>query len=305
MTRYGALGRLPLRVDGYSLAPLRLEVAGDFTRVTTVVELRGGGEIGHGEDLVYEEPDQERFLHDGARLPLSGSFTFDEFSERLGGLPLFSAPPIDPTSDSYRRWAFESAALDLALRQAGRSLGAALDLEPRPLRFVVSMGLGDPPSLSRLEALLLRCPGLRYKLDARPSWDQGLIQALAGRGVVACVDLKGHYEDPAIRQPADARLYRAVLEGLPDAWIEDAALTPETEPLLLDHWARLSWDAPIRSLADLERLPRPPVAVNLKPSRFGTVRAFFDVYEACRARGITPYGGGDFELGPGLSLIHI
>jgi hypothetical protein len=33
----------------------------------------------------------------------------------------------------FRNWAFESAALDLALPQAGRSLHDVLGLEPRPV----------------------------------------------------------------------------------------------------------------------------------------------------------------------------
>jgi hypothetical protein len=42
----------------------------------------------------------------------------------------------------FRNCAFESAALDLALRQAGRSPHDVLGLEPRPVRFVNSLGLG-------------------------------------------------------------------------------------------------------------------------------------------------------------------
>ena len=44
------------------------------------------------------------------------------FSERLGELDLFPEAPRAEVYRNYRRWAFESAALDLALRQAGRSL---------------------------------------------------------------------------------------------------------------------------------------------------------------------------------------
>ena len=53
------------------------------------------------------------------------------------------APPVrGEVSELYRRWAFESAALDLALAQAGRSLADVLEREPRPVNFVVSMRLG-------------------------------------------------------------------------------------------------------------------------------------------------------------------
>ena len=70
----------------------------------------------------------------------------------------------------YRRWAFESAALDLALRQAGRSLADVLG-RARPLNFVVSMRLGgldskEPENADRLKALLERLP--EHPLQARP-----------------------------------------------------------------------------------------------------------------------------------------
>jgi hypothetical protein len=38
--------------------------------------------------------------------------------------------------------------------------------------------------------------------------------------------------------------------------------------------------------------------LNVKPSRFGSVRALFDTYDYCAARGIGAYGGGMFEQGP-------
>ena len=47
-----------------------------------------------------------------------------------GALPLFDEEPGQHAFLDYRRWAFESAALDLALRQAGLSLGGAVGREP-------------------------------------------------------------------------------------------------------------------------------------------------------------------------------
>ena len=74
---------------------------------------------------------------------LAGSDTFAEFSEHLDGIDLFpaGAPVAARSPRDYRRWAFESAALDLALRQAGTNLAEALGREPRPLNFVNSMRL--------------------------------------------------------------------------------------------------------------------------------------------------------------------
>ena len=45
---------------------------------------------------------------------------------------------FEELAEGYRRWAFESAALDLALRQNGLGLGDALGRAERPVRFVVS-----------------------------------------------------------------------------------------------------------------------------------------------------------------------
>jgi hypothetical protein len=57
-----------------------------------------------------------------------------------------------------RNWAFESAALDLALREAGRSLHDVLELETQPVRFVNSLGLGKTPSIEPVSRRLARSP---------------------------------------------------------------------------------------------------------------------------------------------------
>ena len=74
--------------------------------------------------------------------------------------------------------------------------------------------------------------------------------------------------------------------------------------MLEPHRDRITWDAPIHSVADIEALPFPPRMVNVKPSRFGSVRALFDAYDYCAERGIGGYGGGQFELGPGRGQIQ-
>ena len=56
-------------------------------------------------------------------LPLAGSWTLDSFSSHLATLELFEQEPEQHAYRDYRRWAYESAALDLALRQSGLSLG--------------------------------------------------------------------------------------------------------------------------------------------------------------------------------------
>jgi hypothetical protein len=94
-------------------------------------------------------------------------------------------------------------------------------------------------------------------------------------------------------------------EGLPDTVIEDPDLDdPGTAAVLAPHHARVSWDAIIHSVADVEALPFPPRTLNIKPSRFGSLRALFDTYDYCEEAGIAPYGGGQFELSVGRGHIQ-
>jgi hypothetical protein len=62
---------------------------------------------------------------------------------------------------------------------------------------------------------------------------------------------------------------------------------------------RITWDALIHSIDDIESLPFPPRMVNIKPSRIGGLPKLFATYDYCAERGIRAYGGGQFELGPG------
>jgi hypothetical protein len=48
-----------------------------------------------------------------------------------------------------------------------------------------------------------------------------------------------------------------------------------------------------------------PRTVNLKPSRFGSLRALFEAYEFCEQRGMGAYGGGQYELGVGRDHIQL
>jgi hypothetical protein len=302
---YDSVRDLPLIVESDALDGLEQQVSSGFLRKTTLIRLSGGGEEGVGEDVTYEADEHDLQQARGAILPLSGDWTLHTFSEHLETLPLFDHEPEQHAFLDYRRWAFESAALDLALRQAGRSLGTALDRTPTPLTFVVSMRLGEPATTDRLRAWLGLYPGLRFKLDATADWSDELIAELAATGAVDSVDFKGQYRGTSVDTVPDAALYRRVVVGLPDAWLEDPALTPETEAVLEPHHDRVTWDAVIHSVADIEALRWPPRTVNVKPSRFGSVERLFAAYDYCGAHGIGAYGGGQFELGVGRDQIQL
>ncbi len=301
---YARLAELPVDIEHYALEGLERDVSSEFTRLSTLLHLRGGGEEGVGEDVTYDALDHVAFQDAGATHDLAGRHTIDSFSALLEGLDTFPAEPVKEVSRIYRRWAFESAALDLALRQAGQSLADVLEREPRPVTFVISLRLGDPPSFEPVRSRLEHYPGMRFKLDPTSDWNDELIARLVDTGSVDSVDFKGHYVGTVVDQPADPDLYRRVVEAFPEAWIEDPALTEETDPLLEPHRDRITWDAPIHSVEDITGLPFPPEMVNIKPSRFGTLRELCAAYDHCDAHGIGAYGGGQFELGAGRGHIQ-
>jgi L-alanine-DL-glutamate epimerase-like enolase superfamily enzyme len=293
------VAELPLRIEGYSLQPLRALVSSEFDRKTTVIHLTGATHEGLGEDVTYDAVDHDILQAAGPNLPLTGSWTIGSFAQHIASLDLFPSEPQREVSRRYRVWAYESAALDLALRQSGTTLHEALGRTPEPVRFVVSLRLGEPPSMDPLLRRLELNPSLRFKLDPTSSWSERLIAELVATGAVESVDFKGYYSGSIVDQAPDPVLYRRVAEAFPDAWIEDPALTPETDTALAAHRDRFSWDALIHSVADIQALPYPPRMVNIKPSRLGGLRNLLDAFDYCAKRGIGNYGGGQFELGVG------
>ena len=277
-----------------------------FERATTEIRLGGEGVVGRGEDVTYETDDHYAFAdQDLDDFDLEGEWTISAFSDHLDDLDLFATKePEQAASRNYRQWAFESAALDLSLRQAEESLSEAVGVEPSPLRFVVSTRLGDPPSADRVKSLLETDPNLEFKLDPTPDWPDDLFVTLRETEAVRVVDLKGWYKGTDVDVPADAELYRDVLAAFPSAVVEDAAFTPTTRPLLEPQADRLAFDYPVSSVETLEDLPVEPGWCNVKPSRFGSLEALCDTVDYCRAHGIDMYAGGQFELGPGRRQVQ-
>jgi L-alanine-DL-glutamate epimerase-like enolase superfamily enzyme len=307
MPLFDLVAGLPLRVEGYGLQGRSRTVSSGFERLSSLIELQGGGREGVGEDVTYEAPAHTAQLERGPVLELAGEWTFASFSEHLGTLDLF--PGYTPEQDvfrRYRRWGFESAALDLALRQAGTSLHEALGRAPRPVTIVVSSRLGEPPTIEPVERRLARYPRLRFKLDATPEWTDELIAQLVATGAVDSIDFKGAYKGTPVDNPTDPGLYRRIAEAFPDAWLEDPDLeTDAARCALLAHQERITWDAPIHDVADILAAPVMPRTVNLKPSRFGSLRALLEAYEFCEQRGMGAYGGGQYELGAGRDHVQL
>jgi len=299
------LAGLELTVEDYALERLELDVSSGFFRVSTVIRLRGGGTDGVGEDVSYDTPDHDRLQEAGPSLPLAGTWTLGSFCDHLETVDLWTSPPEREASRHYRVWAYESAALDLALRQAGTSLHERLQITARPVRFVVSLRLGEPATMAPLRSRLERYPALQFKLDPTNDWAPELAAEVAATGAVESLDLKGQYEGSIVDVAPDPALYELLLRTFPDVWLEDPHTSvPEIDALIGPVRDRVTWDAIIHGVEDIVDLPYAPRMVNVKPSRLGGLRSVLAAYEHCAARGIGMYGGGQFELGPGRGQIQ-
>ena len=286
MALWDSVAELTVKVDGYTLERRESSTPSGWTRVTTTVVLAGDGETGQGEDVTYEAE-----MHDevSEELMLAGTWSLEDFSHRLD--------EFEELTEGFRRWAVESAGLDLALRQNELGLGEAFGRQELPVRFAVSTRAAPARWLDV-------APELEFKLDAEKDWDRPLLRGLRELDRVRVVDLKAYYHGTVVDLLPDPELYRAIAEELPEALIEDAWLEDGCREALAGAEDRLSFDAPVHSLGDLDGLPLEPRWLNIKPSRFGTVRGLLETIEACEEREIKMYGGGQYELGPGRLQIQ-
>jgi hypothetical protein len=304
MSLFDAVASLPFTVAEHSRSVHRRDTSSGFERVSTEFALSGKGYVGRGEDVTYDAEDHEALAISSLAIP-TGEFRFREFSRALDDVALFPAkPPEREVSRDYRRWALESAALDLALRQNDTDLGSEVGERSEPVSFVVSTRLGDPPSVDRLRDLLAVHDDLRFKLDPTSDWDDDLVAAVADLADVAVLDVKNYYEGTEVDSDPDPALYERLFAAFPDAVVEDAKVTPETEGVLDANQHRLSWDAPVHGVDSIEALPYEPSWLNVKPSRFGTVRSLSRSLEYCFERDVSLYGGGQFELGVGRQHVQ-
>lgn len=254
---------LPLTIEHKTVMHLFSQ---DGQRTTALVHLEGAGKHGYGEEVTFQATD---LLPESPQAPWEFSGSFGEFSLWLASLDLFDRAPEYEVVRNYRRWAFEAAALDLALQQAGASFAETVGRVPEPVDFVVS----PPPGFARVPAMA------RLKIDA--------------------VDLRPDLRVDVVdfKEQGDERAVEAALALYPEAFLED--------PPVVVPGARVTWDIRITSADEIRRLPARPAAINVKPARVGSVAALFDLYDLCTAEGIALYGGGQHELGPGRAQIQL
>jgi len=271
-----ALAALPLSVEDASCEGAEVAVPGyPGGRPTTVVTLHGGDGHGTGELVAFAAAEHATFRETIVPRVPRGRGRVDAFVAAARAL----------TAGAYERAALEAAAIDLALRQARTSCARLVELEPRPVRYVVSFGpLLDPmPSVAGAGEL-------EVKLDADPRWDAQTLAALAASGRVAVLDWKGGGE-----RHDHERLH----DALPDALVEDPA--PAAAPWSPTLRAQLVADAPVTTAAAADGA----ATVNLKPARMGGVFEVLDAAARCAREGRAVYFGGMWEVGPGRQQLRV
>lgn len=277
-----ALRALALRVDHVACTTADLPVSSypEGTRPTSTVTLTGAGTAGSGEHVGWTRAAHARFCAAATAGTPCGRWTLGGWVDELHRL----------TEEPYARAALEAAAIDLALRQQGHTLFALAACAPRPVRYVTSFDRrADPAAEGR--RLRRHAPGVELKVDTDPAWDDAVYAALAALGGVAVLDFKDS-GTVADHERAHRRLPAALLEDpLPGAPLP-AGWSPAVR-------ARVSFDARVRTAADIATLPVRPAAVNVKPARMGGVLEALHAIAACQAAGIAVYLGGMFEVGAG------
>lgn len=293
-----AVKNLPITIESSSFevllpsGPVGME---DYS--TTQLRLQGRGEEGIGEQVGMPEAQEGLRASD---YPLTGTWgTLADFLAHLDTIEMWPEPPEHELERNWRRWTFESAALDLALRQADTSLPEVLGRAPQPLTFVNSFGLGDPPEIDKVANRRAIHPTVGFKLDVAPSWTQEIMDRIAAVEGVATIDFKGQYGIEVEDEPALLAMYERALATFTEAVFEDPHSLPAVLELLQPVVERVSYDGPITSVASLTAVPIAPRIVNVKPCRVGRLEELSRLYGHCESAGIRMYNGGMGELGVG------
>ncbi len=229
--------------------------------------------------MVYEADDQGRFQAAGPPAGLAGEHTLASFSALLEGLA------------QLRRWGFEAPRSTWRCGRRGVPLHEVLGREPQPVRFVVSTG---PQRIGHIREVH---PDMRFKLDPTSEWDEALVQRLADstrgrRRLQGDLHLAGR--EP-LRRGRSLSLDRRCTARRADRG--PGLNDPQKAEILEPHRGRITGDAPIHSVADVDALPFPPLTLNSKPSRFGSLRGLLDFYDTCSERGIASTGAASSSSG--------
>lgn len=282
----GRLAELPVEIDRVEAETGFVDLDGYYggePRPTATVTLRGGGLAGRGECVAWTPEDQAAFARSAPAAIRPGRTTVGGLEARLSAV----------AEDPYHRAALEGAAIDLGLAQAGTDPFRLAGRAPRPVSFCRSINRADDP-VAAARAVLEADPGARLKIDCpEEGWDDAAWEGLAALDRVVVVDFKR--SGPADR-PIEAH------RRIPAAWLEDPpreSAARVADPAAGAWGDRIAVDGYVRRAADLDRLPLPAAAVNVKAPRVGGWLEALRCLEACRMRGWKAYVGGMFEVGVG------
>ena len=227
-------------------------VSSGFERKSTIIVAAGRRRRGprRGRDLRGRGPRRPAGGRAGARR-WRASARSTRFSEHLGDARHSSRAtrPSRTVYRRYRRWGFESAALDLALRQADTSLHELLGRTAEPVTFVVSSRMGEPPTIAPVTRRLARLPGAALQARRDAGLDRRADRGAAGDRRGRLDRLQGRLQGHASSTSRPTRRSTSTIaEAFPDAWLEDPDLeTDEARNALAPHQDRITWDAPIHS----------------------------------------------------------
>lgn len=293
-----AVKDLPIAIESASFEVLLPKGPVDFEDFsTTLLRLAGRGEEGVGEQVGMAATQTGLRASD---FPLTGEWpTLADFLAHLDTIDMWPEPPEYELERNWRRWTFESAALDLALRQAGTRLPEVLGRTPQPVTFVNSFGLGDPPDADKVARRREMHPTVGFKLDVAPSWTQEIMDRVAAVEGVATIDFKGQYGLEVEDEAALLAMYERTLATFTEAVFEDPHDHPAVLEMLRPVSDRVSYDAPITSVESIAATPITARIVNIKPCRVGRLPELSRLYAHCEAEGIRMYNGGMGELGAG------
>ncbi len=293
-----AVKDLPITIESTSfevLLPSGPTALADLS--TTQLRLQGRGEEGVGEQVGMPSVQESLRASD---FPLTGEWaTLADFLAHVDAIDMWPEPPEYELARNWRRWTFQSAALDLALRQSATSLSGVLGRTPQPVTFVNSFGLDDPPDIDKVADRRAMHPTVGFKLDVAPSWTQAIMDRIAAVEGVATIDFKGQYGLEVEDEAALLAMYERTLATFTEVVFEDPHDHPAVLELLAPIADRVSYDAPITSVESIVETPIRVRIVNVKPCRVGRLQELSRLYSHCESAGIQMYNGGMGELGVG------
>ena len=211
---------------------------------------------------------------------LAGSYSLGELCGRVGGLDLFPDLPY-ATFEALRRWAFEPPRS--TSRCAGASRSVAVSRDPRPVD-VRRLHAARAPAGPRAGSRCSIATGPRFKLDPTNTGANDLM-ASSSRPARSTRLTQGPLPGTPVDEQTDPVLYRGVR---PRRFPKPGSRIPTSPTRPPPSWSPTVTASPgtrrsIRS--PTSRPSRSPKMVNIKPSRFGALRASVRGLRLLRARG--------------------